>query len=84
VVLVTHRQDLSLLSLIDPDTNELLLKVNDRVSHIESSQIPGRVTHRFGDTGLYIVAVQPGSFGFGPDGFDLYMLYLEERQKAVV
>ena len=82
MILVVHRQDLTLMSLIDPDTNEILIKVNDRVSHLESSQLPGKVTQQFKGSGLYIQSVEPASFGFGPDGFDLHLLVLAERQKG--
>jgi hypothetical protein len=84
MILVVHKQDLRILKLIDLDTNELFIKVNDRVSHLESSSLPGKVTQQFQDEGFYITQTEPRSQGFGPDGFDLYLLHLDERQKGVV
>lgn len=82
MVLVVHRQDLTILGLIDPDSNKPLLEVNDRVSHIESSKLPGVVTQQFEGEGMYITSVAPASWGFGPDGYDLHLLFLKERQKG--
>lgn len=82
MVLVVHRQDLTVMKLIDSETKDLLINVNDRVSHIESSQIPGVITQKFEGEGMFITSIAPASWGFGPDGFDLYLFSLEERQKG--
>jgi len=80
VQLVFHRMDLLQLKLIDPYSNELAIKKNDRVSHIEAYRFPGKVSQQFEPPGLYITQIVPGSFGFGPDGFDLHIVYLGIRE----
>lgn len=80
--LVFHRMDLKRLKLIDKDTKRLLLKVNDRISAIESFKQPRVPTVHIDPPGLYIVELQPGSFGFGIDGTDLYLAYLSDRERV--
>lgn len=82
VVLVLHRQDLETLGLLDPTTRKLLIAVNDRVSGLERSGAPGQVVQPFVGEGLFVFEVRPASFGFGPDGHDLELLYLNDREKA--
>jgi hypothetical protein len=77
--LVFHKKDLLKLKLLKERTNELLIKKNDRISTIESSKEPGKITYHIDSPGLYIVQVEPGSFGFGTNGFDLFIIYLRER-----
>lgn len=80
--LVVHRMNLEELKLIDTSTREMLLKVNDRVSGIELPGRPGVYTRKFPDPGLFITEIQPASFGFGPEGYDLHLLMLSERERA--
>lgn len=82
VQLVFHRMDLLQLKLIDPYTNEILIRKNDRVSHIEAYRYPGKVSKQFDPPGLYITQIVPASFGFGPDGYDLHIVYLNQREVA--
>lgn len=84
IVLVFHRMDLERMRLINPDTNELILKENDRVSAVESPRRPGAPTYHLREPGLYIFQLQPRSFGFGPKGTDLIIAYISEKQKARV
>jgi hypothetical protein len=81
--LVVHRMNLVELKLIDPTTRELALKVNDRVSGIEQENRPGVYTQKFPGQGLFIQEIQPASFGFGPEGYDLHLILLAEREKAI-
>lgn len=82
IQLVLHKQDLLDLKLIDRRTSELKLKVNDRVSRIEAYDNPNKSTYTFEGPGLYIWHLQPASFGFGTDGFDLYIAFLDDRQRG--
>jgi len=81
--LVLHRADLDRLALIDSSTRQLQIRVNDKVTAIEAWNRPGTVTVPLPSDGLFIVQIQPASFGFGPDGFDLHLVFLSERRKAV-
>jgi len=80
--LVTHRMDLGPMGLIEAQTRELKLRVNDRVEGIEMQGRPGVWTQKFAGEGLFITEIEPASFGFGPEGFDLYLLHLSDREKA--
>ena len=78
LVLVFHRQDLELLSLIDGTTRNCLLKTSDRIDHLERNGSPGTVVQSFSSP-LYIYEVLPGSYGFGPEGHDLEIAYTTHR-----
>lgn len=80
--LVMHRVDLKRMKLIDPSTRKVLLKVNDRISSITSFRRPYVETVRIDPPGLYIIEIQPASFGFGMDGTDLFLVFLAEREKV--
>lgn len=82
VQLVFHRADLRRMKLIDKTTKKLLLKVNDRISAIESFRKPGVPSVYLDPPGLYIVELQPASFGFGIDGTDLFLVFLADREKV--
>jgi hypothetical protein len=82
MTLVLHRMDLHRMSLIDPTTGKPLINKNDRVSHLENFRTPGTVTLKFDDPGLYVFEIRPGSHGFGPDGYDLNIVYLSEKERA--
>lgn len=78
---VLHRADLERLGLLDANRN-VLLKKGDRVSQLERYGAPiGTVTKTF-DPQLYVVEVRSGSWGFGPDGYDLEMLIVAERREG--
>jgi hypothetical protein len=81
IQLVFHRTDLKALGLVDNSQN-ILLKVNDRVSAIKSYAFPDVTTHDFKGDGLYIVELNPRSFGFGTYGFDLWIAKLNPRKLA--
>jgi hypothetical protein len=83
VTLVFHKRDMRRLNMFDPLTKQFMLKLEDRVPRIESYRIPNLVTVQFDAPGLYITQIRPGSFGFGDDGFDLFIVSLGMRQKAV-
>lgn len=82
LLLVLHRMDLLKLKLLNTETNEPLINVNDRVEHIEAFARPGTITQKFKAPGLYVFEVQPASFGFGPDGYDLHLVFMNERERA--
>jgi hypothetical protein len=71
---VLHRQDLESLGLLDSNRN-CVLKPGDRVDHLEMS---GRTIQTFKKP-LYVYEVRPRSWGFGPDGYDLEILYTTHR-----
>jgi hypothetical protein len=81
ISLVLHRMDLSRLKLLEDD-NSPSIKVNDRLEKIESNRRPGQVIRPLEPPGLYVFAVRPGSWGFGPDGHDLHIVYLSDREQA--
>jgi hypothetical protein len=81
-VLVFHYMDLSRMGLVDVTTNEVALGVNDRLSAIKSFRKPNKTTVHLESPGLYLFELRPGSFGFGPEGRDLLIAFLSERQRA--
>lgn len=80
--LVLWRGDLEDMGLIDKQSRACLIKVDDRVSCIERWNSPGVVTIPFNAPGMYITEMQPGSPGFGPDGYDLHICFLSRRRKG--
>jgi len=83
IQLVLHRQDLTLMKLIDTYTGAPLLKVNDRVERLEARSNPGKSTIPFKAPGLYIFEISPASAGFGDAGHDLYLAFLHERERVL-
>lgn len=79
VVLVAWRKDLQDRSLIDVTTGNCVLKPGDRIVRLEKN---GRPTRTFIKP-LYIYSVLPGSPGFGPDGYDLEIIYTSHRNVGV-
>lgn len=71
---VCHRKDLGSLGLLDANLH-CLLKPGDRVDHIEKN---GRTVQTFIKQ-LYVLEVRPKSWGFGPDGYDLEIIYTTYR-----
>lgn len=74
IAFVTHRQDLETLGLLDANKH-CLLKPGDRIDHIEKT---GRTVQTFTKQ-LFIYEVRPKSWGFGPDGYDLEVIYTTYR-----
>jgi hypothetical protein len=83
LVLVTHRKDLDALGLIDATSRAVSISVGDRVSAIERYGQPGSVVRPITAPGLYVFHVLPASWGFGPDGHDLELIFLQERALGV-
>ena len=78
LTLVASRIDLERLDLIDTTTGRPKFNVNDKITHFEKN---GRTVRTFVDP-LYVQQVQPASYGFGPDGQDLELLFVADREKA--
>lgn len=73
-IFVLHRQNLKTLGLLDSDGN-CVLKYGDRIASLTKK---GR-TVRTWRKPLYIAMVLPRSHGFGPDGYDLEIVYTTHR-----
>jgi hypothetical protein len=82
IQLVLHKKDLRKLKLITAQ-EELLLKKNDRVSSLKSKKKPKQITRHLEPPGLYIFEIAPGSWGFGPDGYDLYIAFLNSKEREM-
>lgn len=83
VVAVIHRRNLEELDLIDTTSRAAKILVGDRVSAIEQYRQPGTVVRPLAGQGLFVFHVLPGSWGFGPDGHDLELVYLHDRPLGV-
>jgi len=83
IQLVFHRTDLKRMKLFDSGNKEPLIGRNDRVSSIESTRKVGVPTVPVKAPGLFIVELQPASFGFGVDGTDLFIAFLSDREVVV-
>jgi len=82
IAFVLHRQDLEELNLLD-DNGDVLIKKGDRVEKLEKYGAPvGTTIKTFLDPGLYVHEVRSKSWGFGPDGYDLEIVYTSRRQEA--
>lgn len=77
IVFVAHREDLESLNLLDGTTRNCLLKPGDRVSSLERHGLG--ITVREFVKPLYIYRVDDGSQGFGPDGYDLEIIWTCHR-----
>lgn len=86
VVLVMHRRDLDRLGLIDATTRDVLIRPRDRISTLERINRPGTVVRTLGPdaAGLHVLEVRGGSWGLGPDGHDLELVFLQDRPQARV
>ena len=82
IQLVLHKRDLRKLKLID-DQERLLLKKNDRVEALKAKKNPKKITRYLEEPGLYIFELAPGSWGFGPDGYDLYIAFLNSKEREM-
>ena len=78
-VFVLHNSDLSRLGLLDMDCGcAPKLKTNDRIDRIEVLGSPGKLAYRLKHV-LYIYRIDPGSWGMGPSGQDLHIVYTVNR-----
>ena len=80
---VLHMSDLVLLGLVRDDPGcalhgGLKIKKNDRIDAIEVHGIPGEVAVPLA-TPLYIYRIDPGSWGMGPSGTDLRIVWTANR-----
>lgn len=81
-ILVFHRKDLERLGLLDVN-RETVIKKGDRVDRLERSNTPpGTIIKKFHGDGQYIEEVRGASWGFGPDGYDLELIFLLDRRQA--
>ena len=74
IVFVLHNRDLTRLGLLNGDT--LGIKVNDRIDSIEDAR--GRSALAL-QAPLYIFRIDPGSWGAGPSGTDLKIVWTTDR-----
>jgi hypothetical protein len=81
-VFVLHRKDLETKGLLDTN-KEVVLKKGDRIDSIERfGSAVGMKVKVFKDPGLYVWQVRSGSWGFGPDGYDLELLITSNRAQG--
>jgi hypothetical protein len=82
ILLVLHRRDLDRLHLLDAN-RETKFKKGDRVSRLERYGAPaGTVVKQFASPGFFVQETRAGSWGFGPDGYDLEFLALGRRREG--
>jgi len=79
VVFVLHRRDLEQLQLLDEETGNIILKKNDKIVRLEKEGRKVLLPHEE----LYICRIDPGSAGFGPDGYDLHIVLTKARDADV-
>lgn len=72
MVFVLHNKNLAQLGLTG------LLKDNDRIDAVEKNGSPGVVVQAL-ENPLYIFKIEPGSWGMGPTGQDLQVVYTVNR-----
>lgn len=79
-VFVLHNRDLKRLGLLELNYGccAPALKTNDRIDRIEELRSPGKINHNFKEK-LYIYRIDPGSWGMGPSGTDLHIVYTANR-----
>jgi hypothetical protein len=79
IVLVLSRINLEAMGLLDAK-RKVDVHVNDRVEKLMKN---GATVHPFSGDGLYVFEVRSASWGFGPEGHDLELIFLNDRQKGV-
>jgi hypothetical protein len=72
VTVVLHRRDLTRLGLIEALTGRPTIKKGDKALRFEKR---GAIVLQFAEP-LYVHQIAPGSAGFGPDGYDLEIVWL--------
>lgn len=88
MVFVLFNKDLTRLGLLRRSADApcgllSLLKTSDRIDTIEQVASPGSVIQSFkGNDKLYIFQVLPGSWGMGPTGQDLQIVYTSNRPNS--
>jgi hypothetical protein len=83
IAFVLHRKDLEELRLLD-NNGDILIKKGDRIEKLEEYGAPiGTTIKTFLSPGLYVHEVRSKSWGFGPTGYDLEIVYTSRRQEAV-
>lgn len=86
---VLHLSDLSRIGLLadeecacigsgGPYTTRTRIKTNDKITAIEKKGMPGFVVQTFKEP-LYVVQMAPGSWGMGPLGYDLEIVFVNNR-----
>lgn len=83
MIFVLHRKCLLKLDLLVVDQDcprggAPKIKTNDKITAVEKNGHEGYVTQPFKEP-LYIVQVQPASWGMGPDGHDLLLAFVNNR-----
>jgi len=85
MALVFHRKDLLPLGLIDPTSGNVTIKKGDRIEKLEKHNVPGVIALRLpSKEGLFVNQVLPASWGFGPDGYDLHIAFLSQRDEGTI
>lgn len=80
---VFHRMDLERLDLLTAQ-GDCALKIGDRIASINRyGAMVGVVVRSLPPPGLFIDEVQAGSWGFGPDGYDLAIVTASDRTQGV-
>lgn len=80
LVLVFHFRDLERLGLVDAQTGDALVRVNDRLLELRDVRTGGLVQHA-GE--LYVTEARPAGYGLGRRR-NLLVVTLEERARGVV
>ena len=82
MVFVLHNKDLKRLGLLfdgDAGCNCVpKLKTNDRIDRVEVLRSPGTISHPFKEK-LFVFRIDPGSWGMGPSGQDLQIVWTSNR-----
>lgn len=81
LTLVFHYRDLEAAGLVDAETGEAKIRVNDRLAGIYDSRT-GEVTQKLPGEGVYATEVQQAAFGIGRRK-NLLVVIFEDRPKAV-
>jgi len=82
-VFVVHRRQLRRLGLVDPTTGSCLLKQRDRIARIIRRHGPSAGQTTGFRLPLYIYETKPASWGVGPDGYSLELLYTMEEDRVL-
>lgn len=75
---VLHRKDLRRLGLVCSLNGTHKIPLNSKVTSIEHTRQACQTTKGLRSP-LYIVEIRPGSWGMGPDGYDLEVCYTATR-----
>lgn len=78
IAIVLHRRDLQRLGLLDADGN-ITIKKGDKIVRFEKNGRTTLVPHEQ----LWVYRIDPASQGFGPDGYDLHIVWTADRTPSV-